>query len=198
MSMLLCSGAADTNISDTNIESTGITSGITTGEVIAATVTPVVFVTLIAGIIVLMVVIYLKRARSVHCSVDSYKVLDIYSHRSLKVPTLNVERTYIGLYHFCMLQGSVFKYCIHTCTDAPQQSLVQQRLQQLPQRLLFSKDQIHLSSTVGQGLYSNRLLSHCSTGYKQLRSPQYSDHFLINARSYHLHTLGGFAHILCI
>ena len=102
MSMFLHSGVADPN-----------PSGITTGEVVAATVTPVVFVTLIAGIIVLMVVIYLKRARSVHCNVDSHKVLEFYSHRSLKVPTLNVERTYIGLYHFCMLQSSVFKYCIH-------------------------------------------------------------------------------------
>ena len=111
--MLLCSGAADTNISDTNIESTGITSGITTGEVAAATVTPVVFVTLTTAIIVLMVVIYLKKARSVHCSVDSQKVLDFYSYRSLKAPTLYVERLYIGLYHFRMLQGSVFKYCIH-------------------------------------------------------------------------------------
>jgi len=60
----LFSGIADPN-----------TSGITTGEVFAATVAPVVLVTLIAGIIVLMVVVYLKRARSVHCNVDSHKVL---------------------------------------------------------------------------------------------------------------------------
>jgi len=106
MSMFLHSGVADPN-----------TSGITTGEVLAATVTPVVFITLIAGIIVLMVVICMKKARSVHRSVDSHKVLDFYSYRSLKVPTLNVERTDIGLYHFCLLQGSVFNTAyMHRCT----------------------------------------------------------------------------------
>ena len=68
--LLLLSGVADPNTS-------GITTGITTGEVLAATtLATVVFVTLIAAIIVLMVVIYLKRARSVHCNVDSHKVLD--------------------------------------------------------------------------------------------------------------------------
>jgi len=34
--------------------------------------------------------------------------------------------------------------------------MVQQLLQQLPKRLIFSKDQIHLSSTVGQGVYKYR------------------------------------------
>jgi len=66
---MLLVGIADPNTSS-------VTTGITTSEVLAATVVPVVFVTLITGIIVLIVVVYLKRARSVHYNVDSHKVLD--------------------------------------------------------------------------------------------------------------------------
>lgn len=53
-------------------------SGITTGQVVAATVTPVVFVTLLAGLIVLMLFIYLvkmKRERFVNCNVQFHKEL---------------------------------------------------------------------------------------------------------------------------
>ena len=58
-----------------------------------------------------------------------------------------------------------------TCTGALHLSAVEQLLQKLPKTLIFSKDRIHLSRVIGQGMYKNRHVAVASSlGYKQVLS----------------------------
>lgn len=54
-----------------------------------------------------------------------------------------------------LILQSIIETLLFTCTGVLQLSLVQQVLQKLPKKLIFFKNQIHLSRIVGQGMYKN-------------------------------------------
>lgn len=79
-------------------------SGFTTAEIVAAIVAPVILASLLAGSIVVIIAIYLtkrKRAKSVNCHKDSFKISQCLPYRSWKIPNLALERVYVGWFKLC-------------------------------------------------------------------------------------------------